>query len=226
MKRLLIIEDDQAILRGLKDNLQSEHFKVDSEHDGMKGYQTAKIRRYDAIILDVMLPSMNGMEICKLLRADGVQTPILILTSRRTELDKVMGLEIGADDYVTKPFSVRELIARVKALLRRQSVVVSELNEFSFDEIHLDFKKQEARKGKSTIDLSAKEYELMKYFVEREGQVVTRTQLLDDVWGFETTPTTRTVDNYILSLRKKLEANPSKPKHLLTVHTAGYKFIR
>ncbi len=185
-----------------------------------------KKHQYDTIILDIMLPSMNGMEICKKLRSDGIQTPILMLTSKGTELDKVMGLEIGADDYVTKPFSVRELIARVKALLRRQATVVSELTEYFFDDVHLDFEKQEAHKGKKAVDFSAKEFELLKYFVEREGQVIARVRLLDDVWGYEATLTTRTVDNYILSLRKKLEANPSKPKHLLTVHTAGYKFIR
>ena len=172
-----------------------------------------------------MLPSMNGMEICKQLRSDGIQTPILILTSKETELDKVMGLELGADDYVTKPFSIRELIARIKALLRRQTTVISEMSEFSFANIYLDFKKQEARKGKRDVDLTAKEFELLRYFIEREGQVITRSQLLDDVWGYEATPTTRTVDNYILSLRKKIEKNPEKPKHILTVPTAGYKFV-
>ena len=226
MKRILIIEDDIAILRGLKDNLEAEHFDVFSECDGAKGYQTAKKRLFDTILLDIMLPSMNGMEICKQLRTDGIQTPILMLTSKGTELDKVMGLEIGADDYLTKPFSIRELIARIKALLRRQATVVSNLDEYTFDDIHLDFKKQEARKEKKMLNLSAKEYELLKYFVEREGQVITRAQLLDDVWGYEATPTTRTVDNYILGLRKKLETHPAKPKHLLTIHTAGYKFVK
>jgi len=226
MKRILIIEDDMAILRGLKDNLEAEHFEVSSENDGSKGYQMAKKRQFDVILLDIMLPSMNGMEICKQLRFDGIQAPILMLTSKGTELDKVMGLEIGADDYITKPFSIRELIARIKALLRRQATVVSNLEEFTFDDVHLDFNKQEAHKGKKAIDLSAKEFELFKYFVEREGQVITRVQLLDDVWGYEATPTTRTVDNYILGLRKKVETHPSKPKHLLTVHTAGYKFVK
>jgi DNA-binding response OmpR family regulator len=225
MKQVLIIEDDSAILRGLKDNLESEHFKVLGESDGIKGYQAAKKSQFDIVILDIMLPSMNGMEICKQLRSDGVQTPILMLTSKGAELDKVMGLEIGADDYMTKPFSVRELIARINALLRRQSAIISEITEFSFDGIHLDFKKQEARKGRKVIDLSAKEFELMKYFVQRKGQVVTRNELLDDVWGYEVTPTTRTIDNYILGLRKKIEKNPARPVHLITVHTAGYKFV-
>jgi DNA-binding response OmpR family regulator len=225
MKRILIIEDDSVILRGLKDNLESEHFEVLGESDGIKGYQTAKKGQFDIVILDIMLPSMNGMEICKQLRSDGVQTPILMLTSKGTELDKVMGLEIGADDYMTKPFSVRELIARINALLRRQSAIISEITEFSSDDIRLDFKKQEAWKGKKAIDLSAKEFELMKYFIQRQGQVVTRNELLDDVWGYEVTPTTRTIDNYILGLRKKIEKNPAHPVHLITVHTAGYKFV-
>lgn len=226
MKSLLIVEDDQAILKGLEDNFSAEHFEVICESDGAKGYQAAKKGHYDAMILDVMLPSMNGMEMCKQLRADGVQTPILILTSKGTELDKVMGLEIGADDYMTKPFSIRELNARIKAILRRQAAIVNEIMEFQFGDVHLDFRKQEAKKGKKNINLSVKEFELLKYFIEHEGQVITRDQLLDDVWGYEATPTTRTIDNYILSLRKRLETNPSKPKHFLTIHTAGYKFVK
>ncbi len=226
MKSLLIVEDDQAILKGLKDNFSAEHFDVTCESDGAKGYRTATKRRFDAIILDVMLPSMNGMEICSRLRAEGMQTPIIILTSKGTELDKVMGLEIGADDYVTKPFSVRELLARVNAVLRRQAALINEIAEFQFGDVYLDFRKQLATKGKKNIDLSVKEFELLKYFIQREGQVVTREQLLNDVWGYEATPTTRTIDNYVLSLRKRLETNPAKPKHFLTVHTAGYKFVK
>jgi DNA-binding response OmpR family regulator len=226
MKRILIIEDDNIILQGLCDTFTAEHYDVSGENDGLKGFQAAKKREFDLIILDVMLPSMNGIEICKLLRAEGNQAPILMLTSKGTLLDKVVGLEIGADDYVTKPFSLQELLARVKALLRRQTTIVSELTEYSFDDVYLDFVKQEARKGKKTLDLSAKEFELMKYFVEREGNVITRDQLLDDVWGYEATPTTRTVDNYILGLRKKIEVQSSKPKHFLTIHTAGYKFVK
>jgi DNA-binding response OmpR family regulator len=208
------------------DNLKAEHYEVTGVSDGMKGYQSAKKRHFDLIILDIMLPSMNGMEICKQLRSEGMQTPILMLTSKKGEVDKVMGLEFGADDYVTKPFSILELLARIKALLRRQTEIKNQLTEYSFDDIYLDFKKQEARKGKKILDLTAKEFELIQYFVEREGIVISRSQLLDDVWGYESLPTTRTVDNYILSLRKKLESSPSHPKHLLTIHTAGYKFVK
>ena len=168
----------------------------------------------------------NGKEICSDLRAAGVQTPILMLTSKKQETDKVLGLEIGADDYMTKPFSLRELTARVRALLRRQSAIQSTAHEAHFGDVHIDFDKQEGTKAKKKLKLTAKEYQLLKYFVEREGKVVSRDMLLDDVWGYEVTPTTRTVDNYILSLRKKIETVPSTPKHLLTVHTAGYKFVK
>ncbi|HTR81677.1 MAG TPA: response regulator transcription factor [Bacteroidota bacterium] len=226
MKTILIIEDDPSIQRGLRDVLTEEHFSVLSVADGEKGFQTAKREKVDLIILDLMLPSKNGGDICRDLRSAGVQTPILMLTSKKQESDKVLGLEIGADDYVTKPFSVRELIARVKALLRRQSEIHSALSETHFGDVHVDFSKHEAAKGKKKIALSAKEFELLKYFVEREGKVISRDLLLDDVWGYDVMPTTRTVDNYILSLRKKIETNPSKPSHLLTVHTAGYKFVK
>lgn len=225
MKRILIVEDDKAILRGLVDNLTAEHFSVTSASDGEEGLKEARKGRLDLIILDVMLPTMNGYEICKELRSGGIQTPILMLTGKGEELDKVLGLELGADDYVTKPFSVKELIARIKAILRRQTELRAEINETEIDGLHIDFKKQEAIRGRKQIEMTAKEFQLLKYFVEREGEVVTRHQLLDDVWGYESMPTTRTVDNYILSLRKKIEQNPAKPKHLITVHTAGYKLV-
>jgi DNA-binding response OmpR family regulator len=226
MKRILIVEDDKAILRGLVDSLKTEHFDIETSSDGEEGLAFAERRKFDLIILDVMLPGINGFEICKQLRSEKVKTPILMLTGKGEEIDKVMGLELGADDYVTKPFSIKELVARVKALLRRQAEVHSSLSEATFGEIYVDFKKQEATKGKKKIDLTAKEFQLLKYFVEREGEVISRDQLLDSVWGYDALPTTRTVDNYILSLRKKIEKNPSTPKHLITVHTAGYKFQR
>lgn len=226
MKRILIIEDDKAILRGLTDNLKKENFEVESATDGLKGYELAQTAKHDLIILDVMLPSMDGLEICRKLRTEKVQIPILMLTGKKEEIDKVLGLELGADDYLTKPFGIRELVARIKALLRRQSNVPVTLEECTFDDVHINFKRQETRKGKKSLDLSSKEYELLKYFAEHEGEVVSRDQLLDEVWGYEVAPTTRTVDNYVLSLRKKIETNPSKPKHLLTVHTTGYKFVR
>jgi len=226
MKRILLIEDDPAIVRGLVDNLRKEHYHVETESDGEKALQTAQKSQWDVLILDVMLPGMNGFEICKALRAGGSQVPILMLTARSEETDKVLGLEFGADDYLTKPFSVRELLARIKALLRRQSGLVTSIEETDIGDVHVDFKKQEAYRGKKALEMSAKEFELLKYFVEREGLVVSRDQLLNDVWGYESMPTTRTVDNYVLALRKKIESTPSKPKYFLTIHTVGYKFIR
>ncbi len=226
MKKILIIEDDAAILRGLVDNLKKEHYHVETESDGTRGLEKAGKSQWDLLILDVMLPGMNGMDVCRELRSKGSVVPILMLTGKGEETDKVLGLELGADDYVTKPFSIRELLARVKALLRRQTSLLSPVEETDIGELHIDFKRQEAQKGKKKVEMSAKEFELLKYFVEREGQVISRNQLLDDVWGYEAMPTTRTVDNYILSLRKKIEPNHSKPRYILTVHTVGYKFVR
>ena len=226
MKTILVIEDDSAIQRGLREVLTEEHFAVLSATDGEAGYQMAKREKVALIILDLMLPNKNGKEICRDLRSGGVQTPILMLTSKKQETDKVLGLEIGADDYVTKPFSVRELIARINVLLRRQSQIRASIAETEFGDVIVDFTKQEATKGRKKVKLTAKEFQLLKYFVEREGAVISRSTLLDDVWGYKVTPTTRTVDNYILSLRKKIETNPSKPRHLLTIHTAGYKFVK
>ena len=226
MKKILVVEDDSAISKGLIENLQQEHYKVVSAEDGERGYQMAKKENPDLIILDVMLPSKNGFEVCQDLRKEKVATPIIILTGKGEETDKVLGLELGADDYVTKPFSVRELLARVKAVLRRKFEAEHDISEYSFGDVHLDFKKMEGRKEKKKLDMSAKEFEIMKFFIKREGQVVSRNNLLDEVWGYDVYPTTRTVDNYILSLRKKIEDKPSRPKHLLTVHTAGYKFVK
>lgn len=226
MKRILVVEDDQAILRGLKDALTQEHYDVLTCSDGTDGLNTAKSKKVDAIVLDVMLPGMNGFDVCRALRSEGNQVPVLMLTGKGEESDKVLGLELGADDYLTKPFSIRELLARVKALLRRQTNPAQDIAECTFGDVYLDFKKQEGRRGSKALKMTAKEYDLIKYFLLHEGEVVSRAQLLDDVWGYEATPTTRTVDNFILNLRKKVESNPSKPKHLLTIHTVGYKFVR
>jgi len=226
MKKILIIEDDPAIITGLEDNLRIEHFVVITENDGVLGFEAAMKHKPDLILLDVMLPSKNGFEVCKELRLNNNNTPIIMLTARNEEADKVLGLELGADDYVTKPFSVRELIARIKAILRRREAIVKEFDEYSFSDIKLDFKKMEAAKGKKKIDMSLKEYEIMKFFIKHEEEVISRNMLLDEVWGYDVFPTTRTVDNYILMLRKKIEDDPSVPKHLLTVHAAGYRFVK
>lgn len=226
MKKILIIEDDPATVAGLSDTLIEEHFEVSTVMSGQMGYEKAKDGNYDLIILDLMLPDKGGIDICKDLRKNGIGTPILMLTGKKEEIDKVIGLEIGADDYVTKPFSLRELVARVKALLRRPQEIRPEIEEYSFRDIEINFKKQEAKKGNVPLEFSVMEFKVMKYFVQREGEVIERNKLLDEVWGYEHYPSTRTVDNFILNLRKKIEDDHSNPKHLLTVHGAGYKFVK
>jgi DNA-binding response OmpR family regulator len=224
MKNILIIEDDPAIQQGLSICLQEEHFQTTLSGDGENGFQLAKKNNYDLIILDLMLPKKNGMEVCKELRNEKINTPILMLTSKKEEIDKIMGLETGADDYMTKPFSIRELVARIKAILRRGERIEKEILEFSFANIFIDFKKQEVFKRKRLLALSVTEFKILKYFIQHEEEVVSRDQLLDEVWGYDTFPTTRTVDNYILSLRKKIEDEPSEPKHIITVPKGGYRF--
>jgi two-component system, OmpR family, alkaline phosphatase synthesis response regulator PhoP len=226
MKRILIIEDDPAISKGLSDALHEEHYEVVTEEDGEKGFKFAQNENIALIILDLMLPSKNGIEICTDLRKKGINTPILMLTSKKEEMDKVLGLEIGADDYVTKPFSVRELMARIKALLRRKQEIVKEIEEYAFDEVKIDFRKHIALKNNKSFNLSTTEFKILKYFIEHEGEVVTRENLLNKVWGYDVFPTSRTVDNYILTIRKQIEDNPSAPIHLITIPKAGYKFVK
>jgi DNA-binding response OmpR family regulator len=226
MHKILIIEDDPATLTGLDETLREEHFEVSTCMSGQMGYEKAREGKYDLIILDIMLPEKNGIDICKDLRKDGVNTPILMLTGKKEEIDKVLGLEIGADDYVTKPFSIRELVARVKALLRRPQEIRPDVGEYLFGNVYLNFKGQEAKKGNNAMEFSVMEFKVLKYFIQREGEVIERNKLLDEVWGYENYPSTRTVDNLILNLRKKIEDDHSNPKHLLTVHGAGYKFVK
>ena len=224
--RIMIIEDDPAISAGLEESFREQNYEVICEQNGEKGFIRIKDERPDIIILDINLPDKNGMDICRDLRMEGNYTPILMLTSRIDEADKVLGLELGADDYVTKPFSLRELQARIKAMLRRKSDIGKEIDRFCFGNIIIDFKRMEAFKASEQIKFSLKEFEILKFFIEHEGEVISRNKLLDEVWGYGTYPTTRTVDNYILVIRKKIEANPAVPEHLLTFHTAGYKFVK
>ncbi len=224
MKKILIIEDDPAIQQGSELSLQGEHYNVIKAMDGQTGFNLAQKNNVDLIVLDLMLPKMNGMEICSELRKEKIMTPIIMLTSKKEEIDKIMGLETGADDYVTKPFSTRELLARIKAVIRRNEKQENELSEFSFGKINIDFRKQEVIKNKKLIELSVTEFNVLKYMIQHEDQVVTREMLLNEIWGYDTFPTTRTVDNYILSLRKKIEDDSSEPKFILTVPKAGYRF--
>jgi DNA-binding response OmpR family regulator len=223
---ILVIEDDPAIQKGLQEILKTEHFTVLAATSGLRGFNLARTEAVDCIILDLKLPEKNGEDVCRDLRKEGVTTPILMLTSKKAEMDKVVGLEIGADDYMTKPFGSRELLARIRALLRRRGTLRLALDEVAFGNARVDFGKQEAFRGTKTVRLSTREFAVLQYLAQREGEVITREMLLNDVWGYEEYPTTRTVDNYILSLRKKLEDSPRRPKHILTIHTSGYKFLR
>jgi DNA-binding response OmpR family regulator len=226
VKKILIIEDDPAIRTGLKETFTTEGYNVSDAETGTKGFELAGKHDFDLIVLDLILPGKDGIEICKDLRSDGVKTPIIMVTSRKEEIDKILGLEIGADDYVTKPFSIRELLARVKALIRRSTYEPGDIGEVAFANLKIDFKKQEMLKGENPVRLSATEYRILHYFIDHEGEVISRDKFLDEVWGYDSYPTTRTVDNYILSLRKKIEDDPADPKHLLTVHKVGYKFVK
>jgi DNA-binding response OmpR family regulator len=225
MKRILVVEDDPAILKGLEAVLQEEHYEVIKATDGEKCHQIVKHEKLDLIVLDVLLPKKHGFEVCRDLRKEGFNTPILILTSKREEMDQILGREFGADEYIIKPFSIKELHMRIKALLRKKSGTEKEIEEYTFGGIHINFKMQEATKNKKVIKLSAKEFDVLLYFIQNEGEVVTHEMLLEDVWGYDNFPSSRTVDHYIASLRKKIEDTPNEPKHLLTVHATGYKFI-
>ncbi|TAL70721.1 MAG: response regulator transcription factor [Bacteroidetes bacterium] len=226
MKKILIIEDDPAILIGLQASLEEDNYELITATDGDKGFQLAKTANPNVIILDIMLPSKNGLDVCRDLRKLNINTPVLMLTAKKEEIDKVLGFETGADDYLTKPFSIMELKMRIKALLRRTEPGKKEIESFECGNLKINFKRLEAFKNNEQLNLSAKEFQILKYFTEREGEIISRDMLLDDVWGYESYPTTRTVDNFILTLRKKIEDDPSQPKHILTVHTVGYKFVK
>ncbi len=225
MTRVLVVEDDAAILRGLTDNLEAESYVVLTAKDGEAGYAILEREEPDLVILDLMLPKLSGYEVCQRARSEGMTVPILMLTARGTESDRVLGLDLGADDYVTKPFSVRELLARVRALLRRGQSADAVPDELEFDDVVVDFRSFEARKGGEAIKLTRKEFGTLRFLAERRGDVVRREELLREVWNYKRHPTTRTVDNHVASLRSKIEKDPSDPRHLLTVHGVGYKLV-
>jgi DNA-binding response OmpR family regulator len=223
MSVVLIVEDDAAILRGLKDSLRKKEYEVITAADGEEGYGLAVAKKPDLMILDLMLPSMNGLEVCRKLREEGFSAPILMLTAKGEESDRVLGLDLGADDYMTKPFSIRELLARVRALLRRTQTGEKLPDELRFDDVVVDFRRFEASKRGAALDLTKKEFGILRLLAAKAGQVVSRDDLLNDVWGYENYPSTRTVDTHIGWLRSKLEADPTAPKRLITVHGVGYK---
>jgi DNA-binding response OmpR family regulator len=223
---VLVIEDDPAILRGLADNLRYEGYQVLQAPDAETGRQLHLSGKPDLIVLDLMLPRTSGLEFCRRLRATADHTPILIVTARSEEADRVLGLDVGADDYVTKPFSVRELMARVRALLRRTQEASRLPTRLTFDDVELDFRSYTARRQGHAIEMTRKEFATLRLLAARAGSVVTRDELLNEVWGYESSPVSRTVDNHIASLRAKLEAVPSRPRRIQTVHGVGYKFVR
>ncbi|MGH7494266.1 MAG: response regulator transcription factor [bacterium] len=229
MKKILIIEDDDAIVFGLENVLRDEGYEIRSARSGQEGYLLVKEIHPDLIILDLMLPGMSGFEICKRIRDEGMNIPVIMLTAKAEENDMVFGLELGADDYITKPFSVRELIARVKTHLRRGEVATSASadtlpDEIKFGEVVVYLKRHEVVKAGARQDLTNREFLLLEYFIRHQGVLLTRDRLLDEIWGYEVYPTTRTVDTHIRRLRKHIEPDPDTPRYIKTVHGAGYLF--
>ncbi len=228
MTRILIVEDEPQMVVGLKDNFEVEGFQTDVARDGEHGLKKIIEGNYDLVILDVMLPNLSGFEVCKTVRKKGDNTPIILLTARGEEIDKVLGLELGADDYITKPFSIRELIARIRAVLRRK-----ETSEFAngkskpvtIGKLEVNFSAYNAFNDSGQVDMSHKEFEILNFLWSKRNTTVSRDEILRIIWGFEESPTTRTVDNFIVKLRQKIETNPNKPKTILTVHGIGYKLI-
>ncbi|MBI2834080.1 MAG: response regulator transcription factor [Acidobacteria bacterium] len=225
MKRILVIEDDSELLEGLKDNLELDGYEVLTATDGAQGLTQAGRSRPDAVILDIMLPKLSGFDLCRTLRERGFPTPILMLTARGQESDKVLGLELGADDYVTKPFSIHELLARLRAMIRRSTGLPRGVEAYRFGDVEVSFWHQQVRKGRFSVSLSALEFEVLRYLIAHRGQIVSREHLLTDVWGYQTFRTTRAVDNLVGRLRQKLEDRVHEPRHILTVHGVGYKFV-
>jgi DNA-binding response OmpR family regulator len=224
MDKILIIEDDKAILMGLKDDLEYEGYKVSIAFDGKQGLKQAMSQEFQLIVLDILLPELNGFEVCKKLREAEVNTPILMLTAAKTdEMDKVMGLELGADDYVTKPIGSREMVARVKAILRRTSQKEEIGKVYKFSDISIDFKSHEVTKAGKKLHFTALEFKLLNFFIEHKGEVVTRDNILDETWD-DAIVSPRTIDPHIVHLRQKLEDDPANPEHITSVRGVGYRF--
>lgn len=226
MNKILIVEDEVNMLRGLKDNLEFEGYETDTAGDGKIGLGKILNNQYDLVLLDVMLPFISGFDICKTARAAHVDTPIILLTAKGEEIDKVLGLELGADDYITKPFSVRELLARIKAILRRSPASKKQQSpEQYIGKLKVNFETFEAKSDEQPIKMSHKEFEVLHYLFNHKQKVVPRDELINNVWSLDGGITTRTVDNFILRLRQKIESNPNDPHIILTVHGVGYKMV-
>ncbi len=225
-KKVLIVEDDPGISLSLKDEFESLGYTVMKANNGRKGLTIARQKSPDLIILDLMLPVMDGYDVCRELRNEGNRTPIIMLTAKNKEIDKVLGLELGADDYVTKPFSLRELMARVRAVLRRTSERVEDIDTFCFGQIELDFRRYEAKKKGKKLDLTPLQFQILKLLIRNKGEVLSRDELLDEIWGRDNVWIShRTIDSHIANIRKKIENDPANPKHILSIRGVGYKFV-
>ncbi len=224
--RILLVEDEPSLVLTLSDRLISEGFEVEAAGDGETGLQRATAGAFDLVILDVMLPRKNGFDVCRDLRQRGLEMPILMLTAKGQVADKVVGLKLGADDYLTKPFDMMELSARIESLLRRaRTPIAPAAGSYAFGTVRVDFRRSEVERAGEQVELSALEFKLLRHFIEHRGEVQSRDRLLDEVWGYDATPTTRTVDVHVASLRQKLEPKAGKPQFILTVHGRGYKFV-
>jgi len=227
MAKILIVEDEADMLSGLKDNLEFEGYEVDTAPEGKTGMDKVLHNSYDLIVLDVMLPHVSGFDICKTARKEGVDTPIILLTAKGEEIDKVLGLELGADDYMTKPFSLRELLARIKAILRRSSGISKEgpEEEIEIGNLTVNFRTYQAKTGNAEVKMTLKELEVLHFLYKNQNKTVHRDDIMSEVWGIDYEVTTRTIDNFILKLRQKVESDPNNPKIIHTVHGIGYKMV-
>ncbi len=223
-RRILLVEDEPGLVMTLTDRLSAEGYEVETAGDARAALERATGERFDGILLDVMLPGGSGFDICQTIRQRGIQTPVLMLTARGQVVDRVVGLKLGADDYLVKPFEMAELLARIEALLRRGAPKHQFAEAFRFGDIAVDFRRAEVTKGDTMLELSAREFKLLRYFIEHRGAALSRDELLNEVWGYNSMPSTRTVDVHVAWLRQKLEDNPRHPQHILTVHGLGYKF--
>jgi two-component system, OmpR family, alkaline phosphatase synthesis response regulator PhoP len=224
VKRVLLIEDEPGLVLTLRDRLTREGYEVESSVDGEGGLERATREVFDIVLLDVMLPRLNGFDVLRELRKRGVNTPVIMLTAKGQVVDKVAGLKLGADDYVTKPFEMVELLARIEAELRRAPINAHPSDGYQFGDVRVEFRRAEATKSGAPLDLSAREFQLLKYFIEHRGATVTREELLNEVWGYNAMPSTRTVDVHVAWLRQKIEPNPRHPQYIVTVHGTGYRF--
>lgn len=225
MSKILLIEDEPDMLRGLRDNLEFEGYEIDTADNGKTGLEKFTILTFDLVILDVMLPGMSGFDVLKKGREQGIKTPVIMLTAKGEEIDKVLGLEMGADDYMTKPFGLRELLARVKAVLRRTGEISKQSHIIIIGQVQIDFQSYTAVRNGKNLTMTAREFDILKYLHENRNQVISRDQLLTKVWGYDESITSRTVDNFILKIRQKIEDDPANPKLIITIHGSGYKMI-